>query len=115
MAPKRKAAAVEQWWAVVDGDGALVSVGTVLADPLPDGLAAVKVDGPGDGRPWDPQAQAWGDAPAPPEPPAPDPVAAAFAAIGAIAAQDGPSLDEKLAAIVGVLAQNAPPTDQETA
>jgi hypothetical protein len=114
MPAKRKAAAV-QWWAVVDGDGALVSVGTVLADPLPDGLTAVEVAGPGDGRPWDPQAQAWGDAPAPPAPPAPDPVQAAFAAIGAIAAQDGPSLDEKLAAIVAVLAQNAPPTDQESA
>lgn len=33
--------------------GKLVSVGTEVADPLPAGLAAVPVDGPENGRPWD--------------------------------------------------------------
>jgi hypothetical protein len=108
MAPRK--AAAEQWWAVVDADGTLISEGSVL--DLQPGQSKVKVDGPSAGRPWDPQAQAWGETPTPPEPPVtPDPVQAVIAAIGAIAAQDGPTLDEKLAAIVGVLAQNAPPTE----
>lgn len=31
----------EQWYVVVDESGNAVSIGTVLADPMPDGLAAV--------------------------------------------------------------------------
>jgi hypothetical protein len=109
MAPRKAAAA--QWWAVVDAEGNLLSEGSVL--DLQPGQSKVKVDGPSDGRPWEPQAKAWGAIPDPPtpEPPPVDPVQAVIAAIGAIAAQDGPTLDEKLAAIVAVLAQNAPPTE----
>ena len=55
-----------RWFAVLDTDGAPVSVGTVLADPLPKGLTAVEVDGPSEGRPWDAQAKAWGPKPEPP-------------------------------------------------
>lgn len=45
---------METWHAVYRlSDGALVSVGTVVADPLPDGLAAVPVDGPPGERTWD--------------------------------------------------------------
>jgi hypothetical protein len=50
-----------RWHAVVDAVGALVSSGTVIADPLPEGLTAVPVDGPGEGRPWDPITRAWGE------------------------------------------------------
>jgi len=55
-----------RWFAVLDAGGAPVSVGTVLADPLPKGLTAVEVDGPSEGRPWDAQAKAWGPKPEPP-------------------------------------------------
>ena len=55
-----------RWFAVLDTDGKPVSVGTVLADPLPKGLTAVEVDGPAEGRPWDAQAKAWGPKPEPP-------------------------------------------------
>jgi hypothetical protein len=82
-------------------------LGGDLLVAVPDGTAA----GPG----W---AYDKGEFTAPPEPdpvppvaPTPDPVQAVIAAIGTIAAQDGPTLDEKLAAIVAVLAQNAPPTE----
>lgn len=98
----------EQWWVILDADGRPVSEGTVVADPLPSGLTKVKVGGPSNGRPWDPQAQAWGPAPAPPPPPAPDPNAAIVAALAVIAADPGKTTDEKVAGIIDVLAQAAP-------
>lgn len=53
-------------------DGQAVSFGTVVADPLPDGLAAVDV-GDITGKRWDPQALAMVDVPAPePQPTAAD-------------------------------------------
>lgn len=48
----------ETWFAVYNKeDGTLVSVGTVLADPMPDGLAAIEIES----RPtvpsfWNPKA-----------------------------------------------------------
>ena len=32
---------IDQWFVIVDGSGAAVSLGTVVADPLPEGLSAV--------------------------------------------------------------------------
>ncbi len=55
-----------RWYAVIAPDGKPVSVGTVLADPMPNGLVAVEVDGPAEGRPWDPDARTWGPKPQPP-------------------------------------------------
>lgn len=52
-------------------DGQALSFGSVVADPLPDGLAAVDVGDP-TGKRWDPQALAMVDVPAP----APQPTAA---------------------------------------
>lgn len=108
MAPRK--APAEQWWAVVTSDGALVSVGTVLADPLPEGLESVAVDGPGEGRGWDAQGRTWGDLPEPPPPTAPEPDgnAAIVAALGSIAANDDLDLTAKLTAMVEVLKQAAP-------
>lgn len=45
-------------------DGQAVSFGTVVADPLPDGLAAIDV-GDITGKRWDPQALAMVDVPVP--------------------------------------------------
>lgn len=54
------------WSAVYREDtGELVSVGTTVADPLPDGLAAVEVDGPQELREWDTTAHEFGPAPEP--------------------------------------------------
>lgn len=98
--------AAEQWWVVLDASGVPVSEGTVLADPLPDGYTAVKVDGPSDGRPWDPDAQAWGTAPPPPQP-VPDP-AQVWEALARIAADPDTTQDQKITAILAALADAAP-------
>lgn len=51
----------DQWYAIHDASGQLVSTGTVLADPLPAGLTALPIDGPPDfGRDeWDPATLAF--------------------------------------------------------
>lgn len=54
-----------KWWAVTAADGKVLSEGTVVANPLPDGLTAVPVDGPSDGRPWDKARKQWGTRPEP--------------------------------------------------
>lgn len=117
MPPRQRSrvakAAAEKWWAVVDTDGRLVSVGTVLADPLGEGLIAVGVDGPGTGKVWDPQARAWADPP-PAVAPAPDPVQVTFTALTQVAADPAKSAEEKLAAFIAVLA-NAAPAPEESA
>lgn len=60
-------------------DGEAVSFGSVVADPLPDGLAAVDVGDP-TGKRWDPQTLTMVDVPAPePQPTAADILAEAAA------------------------------------
>jgi hypothetical protein len=95
----------DQWWAVVDGDGELVSSGTVVARPLPAGLEAIKVDAPARGQVWDPTGLRWVTPPAPPEPLNP---AAVLVALARIAKDGGKTLEQKLALIVGALAESAP-------
>lgn len=101
--PRR--ASGEQWWAVIDADGNLVSEGSVL--DLQPGQTKVKVDGPSNGRPWDGQAQAWGAVPVPPDvPPAPD-AAALVAVLTQIAADTSKSTQERVDAILDALAAAA--------
>ncbi len=90
----------EQWWAVVDGDGELVSLGTVVADPLPEGLTAIETVEPQPGQVWDAGEQGWVTPPPPPEPPNP---AAVLLELSAVAKGPG-GIDAKLAAIIGILA-----------
>lgn len=105
----RRKATAPRWWVVVGTDGLAVSEGTVLADPLPDGLAAVEVDGPGEGRAWDAAARAWGDPlPLPDPTPAAPPAELVLAQLGVIAADDSKTVDERVAAILTVLATAAP-------
>lgn len=55
------------WYAIHNADGELVSLGTVLADPLPAGLAATVLDGEPDlaAQQWDSVARAFVPRPAP--------------------------------------------------
>ena len=48
-----------KWFAVIDASGNAVSFGTVVADPLPDGLTAVEIEGQPDKgvRKWDAQTR----------------------------------------------------------
>jgi hypothetical protein len=97
----------EQCWAVVDATGALISVGTVVANPLRSGLSKVKVDGPSNGRPWDPQAKAWGEIPAPAEP-EPTVTETVLPILAGIAADESKTRDERVDAILAALAAVAP-------
>lgn len=108
MTPRR--ADSEQWFAVLDADGQPVSEGTILADPLPDGMTAVPVDGPSDGRPWDGTAQAWGPLPEPPEEPPADPATIVLPALAVIAADATKTRDQRVDAILAALAAAAPTT-----
>lgn len=56
------------WYAIVDGKGEAVSFGTVLADPIPDGLSALPIDGPPGDRLWNAKARRLEDPPPPPSP-----------------------------------------------
>lgn len=59
----------EQWWAVIDSTGEAVSFGTVLADPLPAGLVALKVtQQPDEKKRWDAATKALVDVPPPIDP-----------------------------------------------
>jgi hypothetical protein len=85
------------WFAVVvDADGTLVSVGTVVADPLPLGLVAIDfgADRPdqGDVR-WNPAKRTFD--PFTPEPEPPDPLTTLVEALTKIATLD----DVKAAAV----------------
>jgi hypothetical protein len=86
----------EQWWVILDADGKPFSEGSVVANPLPEGRAKVKVDGPSDGRPWDPDAKAWGEAPEP----TPDPLTV----IAAIAADDTKTPEQRVEEIAAIAA-----------
>ena len=54
-------------WQVVyrESDGAIVSVGTVIADPLPPGLAKKPIAGPPGHVDWNPATLEWDTRPAP--------------------------------------------------
>lgn len=56
---------METWYAIHDEDGRLVSVATVVADPLPKHLTAVRLDEPPrDDQMWDEMARAYVERPA---------------------------------------------------
>lgn len=85
-------------------DGQAVSFGSVVADPLPDGLAAVDV-GDITGKRWDPQTLAMVDAPPEPETRTPEQQLADVKAVLAEAATiDAPVLAE---AVIDLLARAA--------
>lgn len=86
----------EQWWVVLNADGSLYSEGSVVANPLPEGRTKAKVDGPSNGRPWDPGTQAWGEAPPPTEDP--------LATIAAIAADETKTPLQRVAEIAAIAA-----------
>jgi len=106
-----------RWYAVIAPDGKPVSVGTVLADPMPNGLVAVEVDGPAEGRPWDADTRAWGPKPQPPvvEPAKDiDREKAAQARAAATAAKDIGGLRTAFLALVDAVApQEVAPGGQE--
>lgn len=98
---------MEQWWAVVDADGNLVSEGSAL--DLQPGQSKVAVDGPGEGRAWDAAGQTWGDLPEPA--PVPPPAEAVLPVLATIAADSTKSRDERVDAILAALAAAAPDTE----
>lgn len=97
-----------RWFAVLDASGAPVSVGTVLADPLPKGLTAIEVDGPAEGRPWDADARSWGPKPEPPVVEQVKEIDREKAAQARAAATAARSLDDLRAAFVALVDAVAP-------
>ena len=96
--------ASEQWWAIVRAaDGELVSVGTRVADPLPEGLAVLPLDHEPDWsvERWNPVGRCCEPAPAEPARVSPIDAMNADPAIQALPPADRAMIAEKLAEYFG--------------